>query len=447
MESPDISRNEASFNIENGAIKPDQITHDIPASAHSVGHDTWQQVGLMLVTCFNCGWILSFSNLMLVPLGWAWGIPILLLIGLFTAYANWLLAGFHFIDGKRFIRSRDLIGHLFGREMYYVTWISQSAIFVLGNMGFILLGGKALKEMNIMFSDSVMRLQYFIIITGFAYFLFAMIVPNMSAMRVWSGASAILTFGYTGVLIVAIVIDGKSNSHKDYQVTGSIVDKVLNAFSAISVIIVCNTSGMLPEIQSTLRKPAITNMRKALAVQFTAGLVVYYGVSIVGYWAYGSEVSDYLPKELSGPRWAKVLINLAVFLQNIISQHLFLQPVHEALDTKFLKLDEGIYSKENLKRRFFLRALLFTGCTIVTAAIPFMGDFINLLGSFTLVLLTFIFPSMIFIKVKGKTARAEQRAWHWTIIFVSSILAVATTVSAVRLIATDVKKYKLFANQ
>ena len=78
---------------------------------------------------------------------------------------------------------------------------------------------------------------------------------------------------------------------------------------------------------------------------------------------------------------------------------MFLQPVHEALDSKFLKVEEGTYSRENLKRRFLLRAILFTGNTLVTAAIPFMGDFMNFLGSFTLVTLTFIFPSVIFIKV------------------------------------------------
>jgi putative effector of murein hydrolase LrgA (UPF0299 family) len=32
-----------------------------------------------------------------------------------------------------------------GREMYYITWVSQYLTLLLGNMGFILLGGKALK--------------------------------------------------------------------------------------------------------------------------------------------------------------------------------------------------------------------------------------------------------------------------------------------------------------
>lgn len=447
MEPKGKSSYSEAFNIESGSKGDDQSPQDNPASAHSIGHDTWQQVGLLLATSFNCGWILSFSDLMMVPLGWVWGISSLFVVGLFTAYANWLLAGFHFIECQRFIRYRDIMGFLFGRKMYYLTWVFQFLTLVLANMGFILLGGRALKEINLVFSDSTLRLQYFIIITGIAYFLFAIVVPNVSAMRVWLGASAVLTSIYCIILLVALANDGKTNRRKDYEVKGSTVDQVFNGFGAVSAIIVCNTSGMLLEIQSTLKKPAVKNMRRALYVQYTTGLIVYYGVSIVGYWAYGSQVSDYLPKDLSGPKWAKVLINSAVFLQNIISQHLFIQPVHETLDTRFLKLDEGAYSRHNFKRRILLRALLFTANTVVTAAIPFMGDFINLLGSFTLVPLTFIFPSMIFIKVKGKTARAEHRAWHWAIIFVFSLLAVVTTISALRLVFNNVKNYHLFANQ
>ena len=42
---------------------------------------------------------------------------------------------------------------------------------------------------------------------------------------------------------------GKANSHKDYEVKGSTVARVFNAFGALSAIILCNSSGMLPEIQ------------------------------------------------------------------------------------------------------------------------------------------------------------------------------------------------------
>ena len=45
---------------------------------------------------------------------------------------------------------------------------------------------------------------------------------------------------------------GKSNKNKDYKIHGSKVDKVFNGFGAISAIIVCNTSGLLLEIQVSI---------------------------------------------------------------------------------------------------------------------------------------------------------------------------------------------------
>lgn len=439
--------NEAALSIDQAQSKCDQDHEYALPSAHTVGLDSWQQVGLMLVTSFNCGYILSFSNLMLVPLGWTWGIICLVVVGFYTAYANWLLAAFHFINGQRFIRYRDLMGYLYGREMYYITWVFQYLTLLLGNMGFILLGGRALKEINSELSDSPLRLQYFIVITGVTYFIYAFFIPTMSKMRFWLGPSTIVTFAYIIMLLVVLVKDGKTKTTKrDYEIHGNKADRVFNAFSAISAIIVCNTSGLLLEIQSTLQMPAVTNMRKALYLQYSAGLLFYYGVSIVGYWAYGATVSEYLPQELSGPKSVKVLINAAVFLQSIVSQHMFVAPIHEALDTKFLKLDESMHSRQNFKRRFYLRALLFMGNTFVTAAIPFMGDFVNLFGSFTLVPLTFVFPSMIFIKVKGKTARPEKNLWHWFNIVIFSLLAIVTTISAVRLIVNNVKEYHFFAD-
>uniref|UniRef100_A0A0D3EXM5 Amino acid transporter transmembrane domain-containing protein n=4 Tax=Oryza TaxID=4527 RepID=A0A0D3EXM5_9ORYZ len=293
------------------------------ATAHQIDTDSWQQVGVLLVVGFNCAYVLSFSNLMMAPLGWGWGIACLLFIGAASWYANWLLAGLHVIDGQRFIRYRDLMGFVFGRKMYYITWFLQFITLILGNMGFILLGGRALKAIHAEFSSShsPARLQWFIAATGFVYFAFAYFVPTISAMRNWLATSAALTVAYDVALIVILIKDGKSNKQKDYNVHGTQAEKVFGAFGAIAAILVCNTSGLLPEIQSTLRKPVVSNMRRALLLQYTAGAAVYYGISVAGYWAYGAAVSEYLPDQLSGPSWATVLINATAFLQSIVSQH------------------------------------------------------------------------------------------------------------------------------
>ncbi|KAL5991217.1 hypothetical protein ACLOJK_012123 [Asimina triloba] len=267
-------------------------------------------------------------------------------------------------------------------------------------MGFILLGGRALKEINSELNDSPLRLQVFIGATGVVYFVFAFVVPNMSSMRRWLGASTVLTFTYIAVLIGLLIKDGVDMRSKNYRMHGKKVDRVFNSFGAIAAILVCNTSGLLPEIQ------------------------------------------------------------------------MFCAPIHEALDTKFLRVDERLNPKESLKRRFFLRGLLFAANTFVTAMFPFMGDFVNLFGSFTLFPLTFVFPSMIFLKdktgvdavaftrtemashvaawekhgVNKKTARKEEKLWHWANAVLFSLLAVATTIAAIRLIVKNAVAYHFFAD-
>ncbi|KAK9117369.1 hypothetical protein Sjap_016316 [Stephania japonica] len=122
--------------------------------------------------------------------------------------------------------------------------------------------------------------------------------------------------------------------------------------------------------------------------------------------------------------------------------------VQETLDTHFLKVDATArFSMDSLLRHCILRVVVFTANTFVAAALPFVGDFVSLLGSFSLFPLTFVFPSMIFIKVKGKTARKEHKLWHWANIVVFSILALATTASAVRLTIKHARTYHFFADK
>jgi hypothetical protein len=78
---------------------------------------------------------------------------------------------------------------------------------------------------------------------------------------------------------------------------------------------------------------------------------------------------------------------------------MFAAPIHEAMDTRLQRLDEGMFSRHNMARRLVARGLLFSVNVFVTALFPFMGDFVNLFGSFALFPLTFIFPSMMVLKV------------------------------------------------
>ncbi|KAF3779085.1 hypothetical protein EJ110_NYTH42251 [Nymphaea thermarum] len=220
-----------------------------PNSAHTTEHDSWLQVGVLLVTGFASGYVLSYSSLILRPLGWFWGSLCMAFLAFFSLYGNCLLAELNAIDGRRFIRYRDLMGHVFGRKMYYTTYVLQYSMLVLGNMGFIMLAAKSLKasswfpdhllmfftylfiikcvslihynritcffllkmtqEINLAFDASALRLQVYIFITGAVYFIFSVLVPTMSAMREWLGLSVLLTLAYIGTVIATSVKDGE----------------------------------------------------------------------------------------------------------------------------------------------------------------------------------------------------------------------------------------------
>lgn len=59
------------------------------------------------------------------------------------------------------------------------------------------------------FSDSPVRLQIYILISGLAFFIFANLVPTMSAIRRWLAVSFIITFTYVLILLVILVRDGR----------------------------------------------------------------------------------------------------------------------------------------------------------------------------------------------------------------------------------------------
>ena len=112
-----------------------------------------------------------------------------------------------------------------------------------------------------------------------------------------------------------------------YEIQGSSLSKLFTITGAAANLVFAFNTGMLPEIQATVRQPVVKNMMKALYFQFTAGVLPMYAVTFIGYWAYGSSTSTYLLNSVNGPLWVKALANISAILQSVISLHVsFLAP-------------------------------------------------------------------------------------------------------------------------
>ncbi|XP_075110937.1 proline transporter 2 isoform X2 [Nicotiana tabacum] len=107
--------------------------------------DSFIQVGVLLCTGLNSAYALGYAGVTMIPLGWIGGVIGLMLEAVISLYANALIAKIHEYGGKRHIRYRDLAGFIYGQKAYVVVWGLQYANLFLINIGYIILGGQALK--------------------------------------------------------------------------------------------------------------------------------------------------------------------------------------------------------------------------------------------------------------------------------------------------------------
>ncbi|XP_057981743.1 proline transporter 1-like isoform X2 [Malania oleifera] len=333
-----------------------------------------------------------------------------------------------------------------GRRAYWLTWALQYVNLFIINTGFVILAGEALKAVYLLFrDDDAMKLPYFTVMGGIVCLLFAISTPHLSALRIWLGVSTFLSLVYITSAVLLSFQTGIKAPARDYSIPGSNTSKIFRTIGTIADLFFAFNTGMIPEIQATVKQPVVENMLKALHLQFTGGVLPMYAVTFVGYWAFGSSSSSYLLSSVSGPMWIKTTANLAAFLQSAIALHIFASPMYEYLDTKYGIKGSAVAIK-NLSFRVILRGGYLATTTLVAAALPFLGDFMSLGGAISTFPLTFILGNHMYLMAKQNKLTYVQRLWHWFNIGFFALLSVAAAIAALRLIVVDSKSYSLFAD-
>ncbi|KAK7385735.1 hypothetical protein VNO78_31566 [Psophocarpus tetragonolobus] len=419
---------------------------EIPDTAHQISTDSWFQVGFVLTTGINSAYVLGYSGTIMVPLGWEGGVLGLILATAISLYANALIAKLHEYGGTRHIRYRDLAAFIYGTKAYSLTWTLQYINLFMINTGYIILAGSALKAAYVLFrDDDAIKLPYCIAIAGFVCSMFAICIPHLSALGIWLGFSTVLSLVYIVTAFVLSIKDGIKSPPRDYSIPGTSTSKIFTTIGASANLVFAYNTGMLPEIQATIRQPVVKNMMKALYFQFTVGVLPLYLVTFAGYWAYGSSTATYLMNDVNGPVWAKAMANIAAFLQSVIALHIFASPMYEYLDTKH-GIKGSPLAFKNLSFRILVRGGYLTLNTFVSALLPFLGDFMSLTGAISTFPLTFILANHMYLVANENKLTSIRKLWHWINICFFAIMSAAATTAALRLIALDSKTYHVFAD-
>lgn len=119
--------------------------------------------------------------------------------------------------------------------------------------------------------------------------------------------------------------------------------------------------------------------------------------------------------------------------------------MYEYLDTKF-GIKGSALAVRNLSFRILVRGGYLAITSLVSALLPFLGDFMSLTGAVSTFPLTFILANHMYLIAKKNRLSFLQKKWHWLNVVLFSAMSAAAAVAAVRLIVVHSTTYDVFAD-
>ncbi|XP_078164938.1 GABA transporter 1-like isoform X1 [Carex rostrata] len=411
------------------------------------GRGTWKHAAFHVATTIATPAAYAPLPFALASLGWPLGVCCLVGGTLTTWYSSLLIASLWKWDGNKHSTYRLLANSIFGPWGYWFIALFQQLASIGNNIAIQIAAGSSLKAVYKYYqNDAKLTLQDFIIFFGICELILSQF-PDIHSLRWFNGICTFSTVGFAATATGVTIYDGMNTdrSSVNYNLQGTTASKILKAFSALGTIAFSFGDAILPEIQSTIREPAKKNMYKGVSGAYSIIIVSYWTLAFSGYWAFGSQVQPYILSSLSIPRWTIVMANLFAVIQILGCFQIYSRPTY-ALFEESTPLQQK-WLKRCLCRLAYTSVYIII-ITLISAAMPFFGDFVAICGAIGFTPLDFVFPALAFL-MAGKMQKNSNlsllvRVANFSIAALFSLVAVLGCIGAVRSIVLDVKTYKLF---
>ncbi|PUZ39037.1 hypothetical protein GQ55_9G249500 [Panicum hallii var. hallii] len=413
------------------------------------GRGTWRHAAFHVATTIATPAAYAPLPFAVASLGWPLGVCSLVVGTLVTWCSSLVVASLWQWNGEKHTSYRLLAKSIFGPWGYWYVSVFQQVASVGNNIAIQIAAGSSLKAVYKHYhtaADGAMTLQQFIILFG-AFELLLSQLPDIHSLRWVNAICTASTVGFAGTTIGVTICDGYRNDRKEvsYSLQGNTATKIFRAFNALGTIAFSFGDAMLPEIQSTVREPVRANMYKGVSAAYTIIVMSYWTLAFSGYWAFGSQVQPYILSSLTAPRWAIVMANLFAVIQIAGCFQIYCRPT-------FAHFEERVHAKNRSCRSCLWRLMhtsaYMTVITLVSAAMPFFGDFVSICGAVGFTPLDFVLPGLALLKTSklpdnlGSQYAVKVLSVAVAVLF--SIIGVLACIGAIRSITLDVRTYKFF---
>ncbi|KAL5232248.1 hypothetical protein ABZP36_031024 [Zizania latifolia] len=422
---------------------------DKVAGAERRGRGTWRHAAFHVATTIATPAAYAPLPFALASLGWPLGVCSLVIGTLVTWCSSLAVASLWQWNGDKHTSYRLLAKSIFGPWGYWYVSFFQQVASVGNNIAIQIAAGSSLKAVYKHYytaDDGAMTLQQFILLFG-AFELLLSQLPDIHSLRWVNAVCTASTIGFAGTAIGVTIYDGHRIDRKgvDYSLQGSTASKIFRAFNALGTIAFSFGDAMLPEIQSTVREPVRMNMYRGVSTAYTVIIMSYWTLAFSGYWAFGSEVQPYILSSLTVPRWTIVMANLFAVIQITGCFQIYCRPTYAQFEERIQAKNMGCNAR--LWRLIYTSAYMVV-ITLISAAMPFFGDFVSVCGAVGFTPLDFVLPAIAFLKAgklpENPVLRGAVKAICCSVAVLFSIVGALACIGAIRAIAIDIKTYKFF---
>lgn len=122
----------------------------------------------------------------------------------------------------------------------------------------------------------------------------------------------------------------------------SVSAHVFNAFNALGTVAFAYAGhNVVLEIQATIpstkERPSKIPMWRGVVLAYIIVAICYFPVALIGYWAYGNQVTDNILGYVGRPRGVVAMANLMVVVHVIGSYQIYAMPVFDMLESVLVK--------------------------------------------------------------------------------------------------------------
>jgi hypothetical protein len=203
------------------------------------------------------------------------------------------------------------------------------------------------------------------------------------------------------------------------------------------------------EIQATIPVGADSNqssvpiMMRGVHWTFVATGLCYFGVSIVGFWAFGTAVPENVLFAFSaGPyAWVFAMANMFVVVHVAAAYQVYANPVFTMIETHGAQRRGG--SPMPIPMRAVVRIACVLGFTAVAIVVPFFGALMGFIGAVAITPTTFLLPPLFWLMLKRPERWSLSWLINWSLVSVTGLIGLMGATGSMYIIVTSWTTFRL----